>query len=189
MMTANQQNRPEHDQDEQRSRRHLRIRRTKRLLRPLPRKANLHRWPVIKWFAKYARKQPYLWSFRVAQVSPAIYIGCILALLPAYGLQLILAFLAALFFRANLLVLTGLQFITNPATVWFIYPLNFVVGREFIELANLGEVKSKVGYAYATVLGGLIVGLLCAIALDIVYRVIASKAANRSVNVKRMLKS
>src|SRR3546814_6139453 len=34
------------------------------LLRPLPRRANVSRYPVIKWFAGLARRLPFLWSFR-----------------------------------------------------------------------------------------------------------------------------
>ncbi|HCR37111.1 MAG TPA: hypothetical protein DIU37_03070, partial [Opitutae bacterium] len=50
--------------------RYSRIRRVKKLLRPLPRRANIHRYPFIKWFANAAHKRPYLWSFRTKEVTP-----------------------------------------------------------------------------------------------------------------------
>ncbi len=187
MMTANSENRKE---QEQRSERHSRIRFTKRLLRPLPRKGNLHRWPIIKWFAKSARKQPHLWSFRVAQVSPSIYVGCILAFMPAYGIQLVLAFLAALLFRSNVIVITALQFITNPITAVPIYLFTLKFGEKLIGWGNLGEFHNVVGAkAYAFFIGGLTAGLATAVVLDVIYRIAAARAAKRQQSLKRILKS
>ena len=68
------------------------IRRTKWWLRRLPRRARLRRYPIIKFFAHYALRRPYLWSFRSEHVTPAIYAGFILTLLPLYGIQILLAF-------------------------------------------------------------------------------------------------
>lgn len=186
MNLAESENRePAKDQLRQRSR----IRRAKQFLRPLPRRATLHRYPFIKWFADTARKKPHLWSFRIAQASPAIYIGCILAFLPAYGIQLPLAFVAALIFRANLLITVALQFITNPLTIIPVYWFTHLVGQRLIEWWNLGEFDSFIGSkAYALVVGGLIVGLTTALALDIAYRLAAARARTRSLDVKRMLK-
>ena len=59
-----------------------RIRRVKKWLRPLPRRATIHRYPILKFFAESARKRIYLWSFRVENAVPAIYAGCILSLTP-----------------------------------------------------------------------------------------------------------
>lgn len=174
---------------EDQSRQRSRIRRAKQFLRPLPRRATLHRYPFIKWFADTARKKPQLWSFRVAQVSPAIYSGCILAFLPAYGIQLPLAFLAALLFRANLLITVALQFITNPLTIIPVYWFTHLVGQRLIEWWNLGEFHSFIGSkAYALVVGGFVVGLAAGVALDLAYRLGAARANRRSLDVKRMLK-
>ena len=63
----------------------------RRLLRPLPRRANVRRYPVIKWFAARAAQRPDLWSFKRQHVMRAIYAGSILALLPLYGVQFVLA--------------------------------------------------------------------------------------------------
>ncbi len=170
-------------------RRYSRIRRTKQLLRPLPRKATLHRYPVIKWFAAAARKQPALWSFRVKSVSPAIYAGCIIALLPIYGIQIPLACLAAFLFRMNLPVAAALQLITNPLTVIFIYPFNYLVGKAMIDFWGLGQVDSMIGAkAYSLALGGIIVGLVIALILDLSYRLGSKAKKRRHIDLKRMLK-
>jgi uncharacterized protein (DUF2062 family) len=106
-----------------------RIRRLKRWMRPLPRRSNVHRYPVLSWFTEAARKRIYLWSFRPEQAVPAIQAGCILTLLPIYGLQLPLALILALLLRANLPILAGLQFITNPFTVLPIWFALYQIGR------------------------------------------------------------
>lgn len=106
-----------------------RIRRLKRWLRPLPRRATVHRYPVLSWFAKAARKRIYLWSFRPEQAVPALRVGCILTLLPIYGLQIPLALLLAFLMRANLPILAGLQLITNPFTVLPIWFALYQIGR------------------------------------------------------------
>lgn len=105
-----------------------RIRRAKRWLRPLPRRATIHRYPVLGWFAGAARKRSYLWSFRREDVVPAIYIGCILSMLPIYGIQVPTAFLLAVVFRSNLMVMVATQFVTNPITAGPLYLAGCYVG-------------------------------------------------------------
>jgi uncharacterized protein (DUF2062 family) len=116
--------------------RHMRIRRVKRLLRPLPRRANVHRYPVLKWFHGTARKRCYLWSFRPGPVVAALYLGCILAMLPIYGFQLLLGFFAALVFRANLMLVVALVLITNPVTFVPLYAADFAVGNAILGLVS-----------------------------------------------------
>ena len=41
-----------------------RIRRLKRWMRPLPRRSNIHNYPVLKLFAETAYKRAHLWSFK-----------------------------------------------------------------------------------------------------------------------------
>ncbi len=106
-----------------------RIARVKRVLRWMPRRATMHRYPVIRWFARSARKRKYFWSFRVPQAIPAIYAGCILSVLPIYGIQLPLAVGLAFLLRANLPILFSLQFITNPFTVVPIYFACYQIGH------------------------------------------------------------
>jgi len=157
--------------EKRRKERHSRIRIAKRLLRHLPRRANLHRYPIIKWFAATARKKPFLWSFRVSAVSPAFYVGCILAFLPAYGIQIPLAFLLAMLCRANLLVAVGLQLVTNPLTFIPIYWFTYQVGKILIHSWDLNEYQSLLGAkAYPLVVGGFAVGLAAALVLDLLYR-------------------
>lgn len=98
-----------------------RIRRVKRILRPLPRRATVHNYPVLKWFAETARKRNYLWSFKRNDVVVAIYAGCIISILPIYGIQIGAAFVFALLLRCNLMVMVAAQLITNPITAGPIY--------------------------------------------------------------------
>ncbi|MEM9157674.1 MAG: DUF2062 domain-containing protein, partial [Verrucomicrobiota bacterium] len=162
----------EYEEDHEiRRERHSRIRLAKKILRPLPRRATLHRYPFLKRFATSARKKPFLWSFRVEHVSPAIYVGCILAFLPAYGAQLVLGFFCALLFRCNLLVTSALVFITNPITGVPIYAFTRLVGEYLIENWNLGPTPDErpfIGNGYAWVIGGLVVGLFVGLILDLI---------------------
>jgi len=162
---------------ETRARRHVRIRRAKQFLRPLPRKATLHRWPVLKRFAETARRRPYLWSFRIREVSIALYVGFVIAFLPIVGIQFILAFAAAWTLRANLPVIMGTQLVTNLATMWAIYPALSVFGDRITRLLGVAEVESRVGQAAVSlVVGGVVAGIAVASVLDLLYRVAFSRA-------------
>lgn len=127
-----------------RDQRFSRIRRVKRLLRPLPRRANVHRYPVLSWFAETARKKDFLWSFRRQSIVPAFYVGWVLTLLPLYGLQILLGFLLSIAFRANLMILVGLQLVSNPVTVLPLWYLNYLVGNFFLDLL-FGESPVRYG--------------------------------------------
>lgn len=109
--------------------RFARIRRVKKLMRYLPRKATLHNYPFIKFFANTARKRHYLWSFRSTEVIPALYAGWILTMLPLIGVQIPIAFALALIFRANLVILVALQFISNTLTLVPIYTADYYIGH------------------------------------------------------------
>jgi uncharacterized protein (DUF2062 family) len=124
---------------EQRHARFARIRRTKWLLRFTPRRASLHRYPLIGRFADFARKRSYLWSFRGEYVRPALYAGSITALLPIMGVQLPVAFILAVLLRANVMVLGGLQFITNPFTAVPIYYGTHQLGQIVIRASGFGS--------------------------------------------------
>ena len=123
--------------EEHRQRHHQRIRWTKALLRFVPRRAVFHRYPLVGRFAAYARSRPFLWSFKAGNLTRAYYAGAILALLPVMGLQLPLALGCAVVLRTNLMVLGGMQFITNPATVW-IYGGTWWVGDSIIQATFFG---------------------------------------------------
>lgn len=158
---------PEHEERRQRRRRF------KRFLRPLPRRATIHRYPILRVFTRQARKRPYLWSFRQEKVSVACYAGATLAFLPTYGFQIPLALLAAVAFRANLPVMVAIQFITNPLTIAPLYLTTHKVGTWLIQTTGFLPVGGKVGHAaYALVLGGIACGVVAGTALDIIYRLI-----------------
>lgn len=116
---------------------HVRFRRTKRILRYMPRRAVFHTYPIIGRFAASARQRAFLWSFKSSHVRPAFYAGSILSLLPVMGVQLPLALILALVLRANFMVLGGLQFITNPFTAAPIYYATFKLGESVIQTAGI----------------------------------------------------
>ena len=176
--------------------RHERIARVKRLLRIMPRKATMHRYPVLKWFTKAARKRSYLWCFRVKTVVPAIYAGCILSLLPVYGIQVPLAVLLSFLLRANLPILTSLQFITNPLTALPAYFMAYQIGRVILHpfgisspVLNMEEMRVLMdsiragnwGYNFkylgtiwlVTSLGGTVLGIFIGTIGSVMYRMAA----------------
>lgn len=177
-----------------------RIRRVKRWLRPLPRRATVHRYPILKFFAESARKRIYLWSFRVENAVPSIYAGCILTLMPLYGLQIVGALLLALWLRANLPILVGIQFISNPITVFPIWFSAYRIGRNCLSLFGIevdrltrGEVRilldnfihgawgEKFNQLFVvfsvTSLGALILGSFFGLLGSILYRIVANRTA------------
>lgn len=198
------------DSSEQRKKHFRRIRRTKWLLRFTPRKARLHRYPLIGRFADVARKRSYLWSFRSEDARPALYAGSILALLPVMGVQIPVAFLLALLMRKNVMILAGLQMITNPFTAAFIYYGTYQLGHWVTKASGFGastEVipasggttiltgdgsvlappealawSEHLGTTFnALVIGGVLLGLLLGVVLDIVWRIVAARVERRRV--------
>jgi len=127
------------------------IRRAKRWLRPLPRRATIHRYPVLGWFSETARKRSYLWSFRREDVVPAIYVGCILSMLPIYGIQVPLAFLFSIVFRCNLMAMVALQFITNPLTAGPLYLAGCFVGLQIFYVFG-AEIPGDSVYQFASLI-------------------------------------
>ncbi|OHE85634.1 MAG: hypothetical protein A3G75_11370 [Verrucomicrobia bacterium RIFCSPLOWO2_12_FULL_64_8] len=125
-------------QPDLREEQHARIRRAKQLLRYMPRRAVMHKYPLIGRFAAIARRREHLWSFRREYVTPALYGGPILSLLPLMGLHLPLALLLSLILRTNFMVFGLLQFITNPFTIGPIYYGTYHLGRAVIEVSGLG---------------------------------------------------
>lgn len=124
---------------EEKAHRHGRRRRAKRLLRFVPRRAMLHKYPFIGRFAEFARKRSFLWSFKSEHMRPAFYAGSILSLLPVIGVQLPLALMLSLLLRGNFMVAGGLQFITNPFTVAPIYYATHQVGAKLIAVSGFGH--------------------------------------------------
>ncbi|MGJ8652298.1 MAG: DUF2062 domain-containing protein [Opitutaceae bacterium] len=177
-----------------------RIRRVKWWLRPLPRRATIHRYPVLKFFSKAARKRVYLWSFRVENAVPAIYAGCILTLMPIYGIQIPLSFLLAVLLRANLPILAGLQVISNPITVIPIWFAAYQIGRHFLSVlgvdvmrldrdqvqmmldnfthGNWGDNLQPFAVVFGvTNLGAIIMGVFFGLIASFTYRIVAIRTA------------
>jgi uncharacterized protein (DUF2062 family) len=127
------------EEPQAREERFARLRRLKQFLRFMPRRAVMHKYPVIGRFAEVARKRAYLWSFKSAHVRPAFYAGSILSLLPVMGVQLPLAFILCLLLRGNFMVMGGLQFITNPFTAAPIYYATHQLGKTIIEASGFGQ--------------------------------------------------
>lgn len=122
-----------------RAERFARIRRVKQMLRFMPRRAMMHKYPLVGRFAAMARKRAYLWSIKPKAIRPALYAGSILSLLPVMGIQLPLALILSLLLRSNFMVMGGLQFITNPFTAAPIYYATHELGAAVIRLAGYGE--------------------------------------------------
>lgn len=177
-----------------------RIARVKWLLRRLPRRATMHRYPFLKWFAASARKRAYLWSFRNRAIVPAIYAGCFLAFTPIYGIQVPIALLLAFLLRANLPLLVGLQFITNPVTVLPVYFAAYAIGRIVVQLFGIEcphlnleefkmvfeatvhlELRHSIGYVSRVfglvTLGGWMMALVTAVVFSLIYRFSAYEVA------------
>lgn len=142
-----------------------RRRRIRTWLKPLPRRANVKRYPVIKWFAEFAHKRPYLWSFKNAAVVRAIYMGSLLTFMPSYGVQIPLAFGAALVGRANLTILVGLQMLNNPLTLGPIYLSTYSIGTWLMASLHIKAQHVILDGALALILGGLVLGMATALLL------------------------
>jgi uncharacterized protein (DUF2062 family) len=187
-----------------------RIRRVKKWLRPLPRRATIHRYPILKFFADSARKRIYLWSFRVENAVPAIYAGCILTLMPLYGLQIVGALLLALWLRANLPILVGLQIVSNPITVFPIWFSAYQIGRIFLGLIGIqvdplnraevrtlldnfihgawGEKFSQLFIVFSvTSLGALILGTFFGLIGSVLYRIVSNRTAASYILLKKKI--
>lgn len=165
-----------------------RIRRVKKMLRPLPRRANVHRYPILKWFAAKARRKYYLWSFRREYLVPSFYAGSIIALLPLFGIQFVLGIVMAIILRSNLMVMTALVFITNYLTVVPIYYLNTLIGKFLFELVSnktvplslsptgimklLSAQSGKDFFTFFTLcsIGGIILGYILGLTLSLLHK-------------------
>jgi len=166
--------------------------RIRRLLRPLPRRTNLHRYPVLKWFAASARKRRYLWSFKEDDTTPSFYAGAVLAMLPLYGVQLPLSLAFALVLRCNLPIVAALLFITNPLTVAPAYLTTYYVGDVILEAAGwVHEVSAEEAVAaaqqgvalfgrgyVALTAGGLVLGLFAGGIAHVLYRLLVPRAVS-----------
>ena len=120
-----------------------RIRRVKKFLKPLPRRSNVHRYPVLKWFAETAYKRSYLWSFKGQSMQAALFWGIWISMLPIVGIQMIVVFFVSLLVRANLPLIVALQWISNPLTMGPIYFADYKIGMILINLMGFKYPKNS----------------------------------------------
>lgn len=150
-----------------------RRRRLRALLKRMPRRASLHRIPVLRRWAHWAKACPDLWRYRRPNLTVALYAGSLLAMTPLMGAHALLALPIAWLVRANLAVVLGLQVLNNlftaapllVATYWMgEWPLKLL--SRFVHLPTQGPIA-------ATALGVLITGLLLGALLDGLSRLLA----------------
>lgn len=120
-----------------------RIRRLKRWMRPLPRRSNVHRYPVLKWFSKTAYERSYLWSFKGNAITAALFWGIWISMLPIVGAQMLVVFFVALFVRANLPLIVALQWISNPLTMAPIYFADYEIGMILLKLLGIDYERNR----------------------------------------------
>jgi uncharacterized protein (DUF2062 family) len=167
-----------------------RIRFVKKILRHVPRRASIHRYPFLNRFADAARKRPYLWSFRVSEVIPAFYLGWIITFMPILSVvQIVIAFFAALLCRANAMILVCLQLLSNPITFVFLWLMTYKVGAGVVKLLGIKnleivamESSSVLDYGKATIrqlatiiLGAIVLGTILGAISSTIYRYLAAK--------------
>lgn len=189
------------DRTEQ-ERRWKRIRIVKRFLKLVPRRDNIHRYPILKHFANVARARTYLWSFRVTEVVPALYAGWILTLIPVMSVQISIACILAFLCRANIMILVLLQFVSTPFTVPFLWYIAYKVGEFFvtwfgtdrirviqqsyenISFDNIGAILTQgdrcVRCFFTTTLGGIILGVIIGHISGWIYKWLANRYRMKS---------
>ena len=182
--------------DGDKAQRWKRIKFVKRLLKLVPRRDNIHRYPILKHFANAARSRTYLWSFRVAEAIPALYAGWVLTLMPVMSVQIIIACILAFLFRANIMILVLLQFVSTPFTVPFLWYIAYQVGAFVISWFGTDRVKAiqqsyeMTGFQsfsdifahgeqcircfFTTTLGGIILGIILGHLSAEIYRWVAN---------------
>jgi len=106
-----------------------RIKRLKQFLKLMPRRTNVHRYPFLKYFSEWAKRNDFFWSIKPDKVIPALYLGSIITILPVQGVQLPLSLIGAWAFRTNLAVTVGLQFLSNAFTLPIIYAADYYLGH------------------------------------------------------------
>ena len=192
-MEDKHQNRHEVSEEAQEQRKRIRF--VKKILRHMPRKASLHRYPVLNKFADVARKRSYLWSFRVEDVIPAFYTGWLITFIPIPSVvQICVAFFIALVCRANVMILVCLQLLSNAVTCVFMVPFAYKTGDLVVKIlgkhaVSLGtEVGTKGAIYYSekvvhlfatTTLGAVILGVIFGTISTLIYRYFAQKYSKK----------
>jgi len=180
-----------------------RIRRLKRWMRPLPRRSNIHKYPVLKWFSATAYKRSYLWSFKGDAIKPALFWGMVVSFSPLVGFQMLIVFFLALLLRANLPLIVALQWISNPFTMGPIYFADYKIGRILLELTGYKSKKNPLlspDYDWAhfkfkdllklldtfppMFLGGAVLGVFFGVVSVFLYKMLAKSFQSPQINSK-----
>jgi uncharacterized protein (DUF2062 family) len=143
-----------------------RRRRLRRLLKRLPRRSTAHRTPVLRWFARWVRAYPLLWSFRRPHLTAAIYAGSVIAMAPLLGTHNLVAVPVAWLLRANITVVVAIQFINNFVTAAPLALLSYATGRLILKHVPWHQSLPNVNPWLATVLGVLVLGIAFGLFLD-----------------------
>lgn len=188
------------------SERYKRVRWVKKILRHLPRRASVQNYPILKHFSAVVKKRSYLWSFRVEDVVPAFYVGWIITLMPIPSVfQIFVALLAAMFCRANVVILVGLQLLSNPFTFIFLWAVTHKVGAMLVSLLGTDTVstllqeveacqeltwsiggccKSAIRWLATAALGAIVLGSLLGFVSSFLYKFFAKHTKNARSFVK-----
>lgn len=172
-------------------RRRRRVRRLKKVLRLLPQKSHLERYPLLKHCADRARKSAFLWSFRRQEAFPAFLFGWILCFMPLLGFHFILAVALSFLLRSNVLIMCAIQLATMPLTLPLIWPLVYQVGCFTIGLLSPGNENfllpfdslSSAGLSLLQMgavltLGGVLVGIFLGYLSILFYEIFSRRLRN-----------
>lgn len=160
--------------------------RVRRLLKYLPRRSNVARFPGLRRFAAQVRKLPHLWQYRGAPLIRAFYVGSVLSLLPLLGIQLVLCAIASIVARANLPIIVALAFITNPLTSAPIYYGTYRIGRWLMDAAGLDGLSTAASMVPALTVGGITAGIALGAVLHLVAIIWSRWHAGRRDEVARI---
>jgi uncharacterized protein (DUF2062 family) len=112
----------------------------------MPRKSSIHKYPVLNKFADVARKRAYLWSFKIEEVVPAFYLGWTITFMPFPSIiQIVIAFFFAVVCRANAMIITFLQLLSNPITFVPLWNINYRIGVAVTALFGVDPPKTTIG--------------------------------------------
>ena len=148
----------------------------RRVLRPLPRRGNLSRYPILKYFAGQARRYPFLWAYGSREVRPALYVGAIVTLMPLVGLQFLISFVLCVWLRGNFSIAAALQLVSNPLTAVPIYAGTYALGAWPLEFFSPG-LPASLRIPIAMVVGSVLGGLMLAGVLDVLWHRYARRRA------------
>jgi uncharacterized protein (DUF2062 family) len=175
-----------------------RTRLLRKVLKYLPRRASMHRYPILKHFADAAKKRSYLWSFRVSEVIPAFYVGWMLTFTPIPTIcQMAVAVVMAIFCRANIMVLMGLQLLSNAFTFLFLWTITYKTGVTVVSIlgtdvasalqgtVGVGEFAWTVGncsrvlvhWVAVMLVGALALGSILGFISSAIYKIFAGRAS------------